>query len=123
MSASLYKVSTSTSAPPAAGSVLQQVLGPVAGFREIVTADRDSMRLLDLGSYLAVRRPAEADDVARLTYLGGAVGRYAESSQAAATVSKHAAGWAAFERFCTDHLSGREPDPTAAHAGDIGTGQ
>lgn len=111
------------SAPPAAGSVLQQVLGPVAGFGEIVTADRDSVGRLDLGSYLAVHRPADANDVAGLTCLAAAVGRYAESSQAAATVSKHAAGWAESERFCTDHLSGREPDPTAAHASDIGTGQ
>ncbi len=111
MSAPIYKVSPPEQEQPGAACVPQQVLVPAAVSGEIVTAPRGSVRRLDLDTYLALHRPGDAHDAARLAALAAAVGRYAESSQSAATVSKYAAGWAEFEKFCAEF--GFAADPPA----------
>jgi len=79
---------------------------------EIVAADPDrgTARRLDLEHYLASHRvaPGVAD---RLAALAAAVGEYAASSQAAATVRKYDAGWAEFTAFCAEF--GLQPGPPA----------
>ncbi|GAA2911313.1 hypothetical protein Acy02nite_89940 [Actinoplanes cyaneus] len=105
MSASIYRVSASIYkvSPPSDEGHPQAALVPAAAVSgQIVAPDRGSARRLDLDAYLSTHRPADDHDAERLAALAAAGGRYAASSQAAATVRKYDAGWAEFERFCAE---------------------